>query len=97
VPAHDGKKPIFLGGGGMVDARIRTKMLELLSYPSQHSELDEAGQEALRELRQKFTGFALTDTTVKKGNLVLFTFTGTRINRSLFFLLNCLDGPVPHT
>jgi ATP-dependent Lhr-like helicase len=34
---------------------------------------------------------------VKEGKLVLFTFTGTRINRSLVFLLNCLDVPVSYT
>ena len=86
VPASDGKRPIFLGGGGVVDGKVREKMLQLLSQPSQHPELDEASQEALRELRQEFAGFALTDTAhqrpvlVKEGKLVLFTFTGTRIN-----------------
>ena len=34
VPADDSKKPIFLGGRGVVDARIRPKMLGLLSTPS---------------------------------------------------------------
>ncbi|MGI4874321.1 MAG: DEAD/DEAH box helicase [Janthinobacterium lividum] len=102
VPANDGKKPIFLGGGGVVDTRVREKMLELLSQASQHPELDDASQEALRELRQEFADFALIDLAhhrpvlVKERTLVLFTFTGTRINRSLVFLLNCLDVQVAY-
>ncbi|RZK18249.1 MAG: DEAD/DEAH box helicase, partial [Hymenobacter sp.] len=102
VPASDGKRPIFLGGGGVVDGKVREKMLQLLSQPSQHPELDEASQQVLRELRQEFASFALADSAhqrpvlVKEGKLVLFTFTGTRINRSLVFLLNCLDVPVTY-
>ena len=102
VPANDGKRPIFLGGGGVVDAKVREKMLQLLMQATQHPELDEVSQQILRELRQEFAGFALTDAVhqrpvqLKEGKLVLYTFTGTRINRSLVFLLNCLDMPVSY-
>ena len=59
VPANDGKKPLFFGGGGTVHPRIREKMLHLLASDSQHSELDAASQEALRVLRRTFAGFGL--------------------------------------
>ncbi|MEX2594938.1 MAG: helicase-related protein [Anditalea sp.] len=39
LPAHDGKKPIFFGGGGKIHPKIREKMLEILyskmSYDTQ--------------------------------------------------------------
>ncbi|HEX8327278.1 MAG TPA: DEAD/DEAH box helicase [Hymenobacter sp.] len=102
VPAHDGKRPIFLGGGGIVDAKVREKMLDLLIAASAHPELDAASQQGLRELRQEFAGFGLTDADtqrpvlVKEEKLVLYTFTSTKINRSLVFLLNALDVSVPY-
>jgi ATP-dependent Lhr-like helicase len=98
VPAHDGKKPLFFGSGGVVHTRIREKMLQLLVTPSHHPELDAASQEALRILRQEFAGFAWPTELVherpvfiKDSQLILYTFTGTKINRSLAFLLKCLD------
>lgn len=102
IPAHDGKRPIFLGGGGVVDAKVREKMLQLLRTASTHPELDAASQQELRELRQEFVGFGLMDDAherpvqVKEEKLVLYTFTSTRINRSLAFLLNALDVSVPY-
>ncbi|GAA4000053.1 DEAD/DEAH box helicase [Hymenobacter fastidiosus] len=103
VPAHDGKKPLFFGGAGAVHPRIREKMLHLLVADSQYAELDAPSQEALRGLRQEFAGFAwpaqLTHerpVIVKDQHLVLYTFTGTKINRSLAFLLQCLDVEAPY-
>ncbi|GAB3879308.1 DEAD/DEAH box helicase [Hymenobacter segetis] len=102
IPTHDGKRPIFLGGGGVVDARVREKMLQLLRTASIHPELDAASQQELRELRQEFAGFGLTDDAherpvqIKEEKLVLYTFTSTKINRSLVFLLNALDVSVPY-
>lgn len=98
VPAHDGKKPLFFGNAGTIHPRIREKMLHLLALDSPHPELDEASQEALRQLRREFAGFALPATPgperpvfVKDGRLVLHTFAGTRLNRTLEFLLRRLD------
>ncbi|MGI4737574.1 MAG: DEAD/DEAH box helicase [Janthinobacterium lividum] len=102
VPAYDGKRPIFLGGGGVVDAKVREKMLQLLISDSPHSELDAASQQELRELRKEFAGFGLAEALherpvlIKEAKLVLYTFTSTKINRSLAFLLNCLDVTVPY-
>jgi len=57
VSAHDGKKPLFFGGGGAVHPRIRQEMLGLLLATSTPPELDAPSQETLRELRQDFAGF----------------------------------------
>ncbi|WP_242919716.1 DEAD/DEAH box helicase [Pontibacter liquoris] len=97
VPAVDGKKPLFLGGGGTVDAKVREKMLEILYADAQYPELDEEGLDKLAELRKDFAIFPLRDfakerpVLVKDGQIIFYTFTGTRINRSLAFLLNRLD------
>ncbi|OON66249.1 DEAD/DEAH box helicase [Hymenobacter sp. CRA2] len=98
VPAHDGKKPMFFGGGGVVHPRIREQMLQLLSTKTVPAELDEAGREVLRVLRQEFAGCGLPPEAgharpvlVQEDKLTLFTFNGTKINRSLTFLLQCLD------
>jgi ATP-dependent Lhr-like helicase len=98
VPAHDGKKPLFFGNAGVVHARIREKMLHLLATDSQHPELDAPSREALRQLRQEFAGAGLPaaptherPVLAKDNKLTLYTFAGTRLNRSLEFLLRALD------
>lgn len=98
VPAKDGKKPLFFGGGGVVHPRIREKMLELLASDTPPPELNEAGAEALRGLRQEFGTCAWPaeieherPVFVQDNGLLLFTFSGTKTNRSLAFLLKRLD------
>jgi ATP-dependent Lhr-like helicase len=98
LPAQDGKPPLFFGGGGVVHARIRAKMLEILVAPTAYPELDAASQEVLRQLRQEFAGIAWPmppaherPVFVKDKSLIIYTFTGTKINRSLAFLLRALD------
>ncbi len=104
VPANDGKKPLFFGGAGAVHPRIREKMLEVISIATAYPELDEASREALRQLRLDFAGFGLPPAPgperpvrVKDNRLTFYTFAGTRLNRSLVFLLRRLDvGHVYH-
>ena len=99
VPANDGKKPLFFGGGGTVHPRIREKMLHLLASDSQHSELDAASQEALRVLRRTFAGFGLPAVPTHErpvlaksgGEVKLYTFAGTRVNRGLALLLEAAE------
>ena len=98
VPARDGKRPIFSGGAGTVHPRIREKMLEILISADEYPELDELSQLALRGLRQQFAGCPwparLTHerpVLPKASGLVLYTFSGTKINRSLAFLLKQLE------
>ena len=99
IPAQDGKPPLFFGGGGVVDPAIRAKMLQLLFEDSHFPELDAASAEALRELRREFAVYPLTEVArqrpvlQKEQKLVLYTFTSTKINRSLAFLLGALEVP----
>jgi ATP-dependent Lhr-like helicase len=98
VPANDGKRPKFFGSSGVVHARIRERMLQLLTSGSQHAELDPASQEALSLLRQEFACFSLPPepshfrpVRVKDTTVTLFTFAGTKTNRTLEFLLRRLE------
>ncbi|MGI4871573.1 MAG: DEAD/DEAH box helicase [Janthinobacterium lividum] len=98
IPANDGKRPLFFGGSGAVHPRIREKMLEILLAADDYDELDELSRLALHSLRQQFAFFAALapppharPVVVKDKGLVLYTFTGTRINRTLAFLLKALD------
>lgn len=94
VKANDGKKPIFFGGGSVIHPRIWEKMLEILYSKDKYSILDGPGAEAIEILRREFSVFELknlmTDRPlqVSENNLELFTFTGTRINRTIKLLLD---------
>ena len=99
IPANDGKKPLFFGGGGTIHPRIREKMLHLLASTSQHPELDAASREALGVLRRTFSQFGLPAVPTHErpvlaksgGEVKLYTFTGTRINRGLALLLEAAE------
>jgi ATP-dependent Lhr-like helicase len=94
IPAKDGKKPMFFGGGATIHPRIREKMLEILYSKIDHDVLDQPSCDEIETMRKDFSVFNLQDlktgrpllTTEK--HLQLFTFTGTRINRTLQMLLN---------
>lgn len=95
VPAKDGKKPLFFGSGANMHPRIRERMLELLYSDEACDVLAETALDKLAELRGEFSVFPLNDCRnqrpllVGEKGLTLFTFTGTRINRTLSFLLDC--------
>jgi len=92
--AKDGKKPMFFGGGGNIHPRIREEMLRILKSMESYSELDENSNSILEELRYDFKGFQINsfeyDRPVinKESKLVIYTFTGTKINKSLYFLIS---------
>lgn len=94
IPANDGKKPTFLGGGTVVHPRIREKMLEIISTQQELAFLDQAGTEALQVLQTDFIPFKIKNAGTERPLLVgpkylqFFTFTGTRINRTLQLLFN---------
>ncbi len=94
IPANDGKKPTFLGGGTVVHPRIREKMLEVITTQEEFEFLDQAGIEAIQILRSDFSAFVIQDAGKERPLLVgakylqFFTFTGTRINRTLELLFN---------
>ncbi|MBN1639130.1 MAG: DEAD/DEAH box helicase, partial [Ignavibacteriales bacterium] len=54
IPAKDGKKPMFFGGGGNIHPRIREEMLRILKCNETYPELDENSNLALSELRYDF-------------------------------------------
>lgn len=93
VPARDGKKPLFFGSGGNVHPQVRERMLQLLMDDTVIAELDEHGTEALQSLRKDFSSFSINDITrerpiiFKEEVTVWYSFTGTKINRSIAFLL----------
>ncbi len=100
IPARDGKKPKFFGGGGNIHKQIRVEMLRILKSNEEYSELDNSSYEIIAEMRHDFKGFAINDFKYdcpiieKEGKLLLYTFTGSKINKSLDFLL-ALTGIEP--
>lgn len=69
----------------------------ILKSSALYDELDESSQSVIDELRSDFKGFVINDYSfdcpiIKKGNkLILYTFTGTKINKSLSFLFRSID------
>lgn len=94
IPANDGKKPMFFGGGGNIHPKIREEMLRILKSNETYAELDKNSSLVLNELRNDFKNFKIDDLIndkpliQKESNLAIFTFTGTRINKSLGFLFS---------
>lgn len=97
VPAKDGKKPIFSGGGGMVHQKIREKMFAILYSDERYEFLSQSSLDALEEMRRQFSVFAIQDTNCQRPFLItdkkmqLYTFSGTKINRTLALLLTIAD------
>jgi ATP-dependent Lhr-like helicase len=94
IPTKDGKKPMFFGGGATIHQRIREKMFEVLYSKTDYDFLDQSSCDETEILQKDFSVFNITDLqserpllTAEK-HLQLFTFTGTRINRTIQLLLN---------
>jgi len=92
IPALDGKKPLFLGGGGDIHPRIREKMMEIVYSDQLYPELDDKCAQKITELRQEFSAFKIADLRTERPirvgakDCTIYTFTGTRINRTISFL-----------
>ena len=93
VTAKDGKPPIFSGTGGEVHPEVRKEMLRILKSNVQYSELDLGSKSILAQQRFDFKNFKIENfefdrPIVEKGNKIIwYTFTGTRINRSIKYIL----------
>ncbi|WP_343745723.1 DEAD/DEAH box helicase [Chitinophaga sp.] len=91
-PAHDGKKPLFGGDGPAVHPRVRQKMMELVYGILPVEIMDEKSVEVLNELRFEFHPNPLTAAKMERPYIAressyeYYTFTGTRINKTLWFL-----------
>ncbi|SFB50681.1 ATP-dependent helicase Lhr and Lhr-like helicase [Algoriphagus aquimarinus] len=94
IPANDGKKPIFFGGAGAIHPKVREKMFEILYSTESYDFLDEPSAIELNVLRKDFSVFDIIDQTsqrplkVSEKKLEFFTFTGSRINRTIQFLFD---------
>jgi ATP-dependent helicase Lhr and Lhr-like helicase len=94
--ANDGKKPIFFGSGVFIHSQIRQRMIELLYNDNQFDFLDESARNAINEMRNDFSSFKIQNIETDRPLLVgekyveLYSFTSTRINRTLSFLLNSI-------
>ncbi|MGB5025851.1 MAG: DEAD/DEAH box helicase [Saprospiraceae bacterium] len=94
VPTKDGKKPMFFGGGATIHERIREKMLEILYSKTEYDFLDQPSCDETEILRKDFSVFNIQNLQTDRPllstekDLQLFTFTGTRINRTIQLLLN---------
>ena len=94
IPTRDGKKPMFFGSGGVIHQRIREKMIEVLYSKMDYDFLDQPSCDEIEILRKEFSAFNIQNLQSERPllssekNLQLFTFTGTRINRTIQLLLN---------
>ena len=97
IPTKDGKKPTFFGGGAIIHQKIREKMFEVIYSETEYGFLDQASCDEIEILRKEFSVFNIQDSQTDRPVLVtdkhlqLFTFTGTRINRTIQLLLNIAE------
>lgn len=100
IPAQDGKKPMFFGGGGNIHSKIREEMLRILKSDETYHELDKNSSSVLNELRSDFKIFKINNfandrpLVQKEGKLLVYTFAGSKINKSLFFLIGLTNKGV---
>jgi ATP-dependent Lhr-like helicase len=94
IPTKDGKKPMFFGGGSVVHQRIREKMFEVLYSKTEYDFLDQPCIDEIEMIRKDFAVFKIKYLQFERPlltaekHLQLFTFTGTRTNRTIQLLLN---------
>jgi len=94
IPANDGKKPMFFGGGSIVYHKIREKMFEVLYSDAEYDFLDEAGLQEIKMMRKDFSVFDVKNTVSDRPlltggrNMEFYTFTGTKVNRTIGLLLS---------
>lgn len=96
IRTNDGKKPIFLGDGADTAHRIREKMLQVLFSNVQYEFLDKVGQLILDDMRTEFSVFSMNNFEFQRplmnsnNNLELFSFAGSKINKSIGFIYDYL-------
>lgn len=94
IKAVDGKKPMFLGSGGSIHPRIREKMFEILFSKENYAVLNELSFTEINRMRKDFACFNIQNLQydrpilVKDKSMTLFTFAGTKINRTINYLLS---------
>ncbi|MGV2480214.1 UNVERIFIED_CONTAM: DEAD/DEAH box helicase, partial [Salmonella enterica subsp. enterica serovar Weltevreden] len=85
------------GSSGATNPRIREKMFEILCSDTIYDVLEPDGQAQINIVRREFSVFNIQNQDYERPLLIsghhaeLFTFTGTKINRAISFLLD-LNG-----
>lgn len=85
---------MFFGGGAIVYRKIREKMLEILYSDRAYDFLDEASLQEIEIMRKDFSIFNIENTAIDRPlliaerNLEFFTFTGTKVNRTIGLLID---------
>lgn len=98
----DGKRPLFFGTGGLIHPRIRQKMFNILLENIEYPELDQPSKEVLQELRKDFSFFGVQDPDIERpvvetdATSKLYTFQGTKVNRSINFALSKTGADCSH-
>lgn len=101
IKAVDGKSPIFSGDGADLHGRIREKMYEVLFSTEHYEVLNEISATEIEKLRRYFRVFKISNLKlemplmVEKSQLRLFAFCGSKVNRTISWLLD-LNG-IQHT
>lgn len=97
IPTKDGKKPFFFNDSNItVNSRIREQMFEILYDNIQYDFLDQASYEEIDIMRKDFAIFCIQNLStqrpviINKMTIELYSFIGTRINRTIEFLLNII-------
>ncbi len=96
-PTNDGKKPIYFGKGPDVHPRVRQKMLELINKDINPEEIHSTAIDCLKNLSLLFKDFNLDHQSpirplIRRESYVdVYTFSGTKINRTLLFLIRTLN------
>ena len=94
ILTKDGKKPMFFGGGAVIHQKIREKMFEVLYSKTEYDFLDQPSFYEIEMMRKDFAVFDIKHLQFERPlltaekHLQLFTFTGTKINRTMQILLN---------
>lgn len=94
IPANDGKKPMFFGSGSIVYHKVREKMFEVLYSDAEYDFLDEESLKEIEIMRKDFSIFDIKNMEsdrpllIAERNLEFYTFTGTKVNRTIALLLN---------
>ncbi len=97
IPTKDGKKPMFFGTGAVVHQKIREKMMEVLYSNTEYDFLNKPSYDEIEMMRKEFKIFNILDIQTERPlltsekHLQLYTFTGTRINRTIQLLLNIAE------
>ncbi|MEL1254160.1 DEAD/DEAH box helicase [Flavobacterium sp. DGU38] len=97
IPANDGRKPKFSGDGGIVHPEIRKKMLEIIFQEETFNELDQSSSDELEKMRREFSVFDLQNIESERllmaseKKILFYTFTGTKINRTLKLLFDVIE------